>query len=183
VLFLGRFEPQKGLDTLLEAWPLVVARLREAPPYLTIAGDGPLRDQAAAFLASYGRGTARLVVSPSDQEARHLVGEAHLMAAPSAHGESYGLILMEALAAGTPVVAGDNPGYRAALGAEGEGCLVTPGDALALADRIICLLSDDRARSALATWGRQHALRADISTVAPLTKEVYDAVAARVDGP
>jgi phosphatidylinositol alpha-mannosyltransferase len=183
VLFLGRFEPRKGLDTLLKAWPLVLDRLKKEPPFLTLAGDGPLRDQVAAFLRSDVQGTARLVVSPSDAEAQLLVGEADVLAAPSGYGESYGLILMEAMAAGTPVVAGDNPGYRAALGAAGEVCLVTPGDAPALAERIAFLLSDDDARSALATRGRAHALQADIATVAPSIQRLYDIAMRRADGP
>jgi phosphatidylinositol alpha-mannosyltransferase len=147
VLFLGRHEERKGLGVLLEAFEQLRSRLTVAdartgagsgsPPVLWVAGDGPQtsdlrrRHPDAADLRWLG-------VLPEEEKLRRLVG-ARVLCAPSLGGESFGMVLLEAMAARALVVASDIPGYRDAAG--GHAVLVPPGDELALATALARLVA------------------------------------------
>lgn len=178
LLFLGRFEERKGLDVLVAAWPEIVRRSGPTPPELVVAGGGELAPRVEALVAR-GPGRVTIVPTPSDGEARRLVAEADLMVAPAPWGESYGLVLVEAMAAGTPVVAAANPGYAGVMTGPGEPCLVPPGDAGALAARVVDLLADPLRLDALRSWGRERSLDADVSRLGPRLVEIYRDVVAR----
>ena len=136
-LFLGRHEERKGLGVLLDAWRTVAARPVDGPaPVLWVAGDGPA---TAALQARHPESaTVRwLGVLSEEEKERRLVG-ADVLAAPSLGGESFGLVLLEAMAARTVVVASDIDGYRQAAG--GCAVLAPPGDAGALAGALADVL-------------------------------------------
>lgn len=176
VLFLGRFEARKGLDVLIAAWPEIVRRGGSSPPELIVAGGGELARQVEA-LAAGGPGRVRIVPTPDDAEARRLVAAADLMVAPAPWGESFGLVLVEAMAAGTPVVAAANPGYAGVLTGVGAACLVPPGDAAALAERVAALLGDPARLAELGAWGRDHVTQFDVARIGPRLVEIYRRVA------
>lgn len=180
LLFLGRFEARKGLDTLIAAWPTIVARGAAAgsAPELVVAGGGELAPAVEA-LAARGPGRVTIVPTPDDATARRLVAEADLMVAPAPFGESFGLVLVEALAAGTPVVAAANPGYAGVMTGEGVDLLVPPGDADALAAKAGDLLADPARRAALRAWGLAHVARFDVAAVGPRLVAVYERALAR----
>jgi phosphatidylinositol alpha-mannosyltransferase len=126
VLFLGRHEPRKGLAVLVEA---VVRHGVEAR--IWVAGEGP----QTASLKEATLGGSRfewLGVISEDEKLRRLRG-ADVLAAPSLHGESFGVVLLEGMAAGTPVVASDIPGYANVARRSRDAILVPPGDAGAFA--------------------------------------------------
>lgn len=136
ILFLGRHERRKGLEVLLEAfrrarWPEGMAH-----PVLWVAGDGP---ETAGLRRRFAGvpGVEWLGVLPDAQVPGRLAG-ASVLCAPALGGESFGMVLLEAMAAGCAVVASDIPGYRAAAG--GHAALVAPGEpealAVALADEV-----------------------------------------------
>lgn len=143
LLFLGRHEARKGLGVLLEAH----ARLRGrdavpggtafASPVLWIAGDGP---ETGPLRQRYPEADDLrwLGVLSEEEKLRRLVG-ARALCAPSLGGESFGMVLLEAMAARTEVVASDIPGYREAAG--GKARLVPAGDVDALAGVLARLLS------------------------------------------
>jgi phosphatidylinositol alpha-mannosyltransferase len=147
VLFLGRHEPRKGLPVLLEAFAMV-----ERPAVLWVSGDGPgVEVQRRRQLASDRvRWLGRL---NDDQVASRLAG-ADVLCAPSLHGESFGMVVLEGMAAGCAVVASDIEGYRTAAG--GHASLVPPGDARALARAIDDALAE--VGSAAATQARKEAV-------------------------
>ena len=163
VVFVGRHEPRKGLEVLLGAF----AGLR-VPGCLWVLGEGP----ETARLRGRFAGDSRIEwVGPVDdhERARRVAG-AELFVAPSLGGESFGVVLLEAMAAGTAVVASDLPGYRRAAG--GAARLVPPGDATALREAIVEVLSDRPERRVLADKGRARALECDMA----LTAEAYGGV-------
>jgi phosphatidyl-myo-inositol alpha-mannosyltransferase len=133
VLFLGRHEQRKGLNVLLDAF----AKL-ERPAVLWIAGDGPAGEVQRRRHPESDRvhwlGTLR-----DEEVARRLAGAA-VLCAPSLSGESFGMVLLEGMAAGCAVVASDIEGYRAAAG--GHATLVPPGDVHALARALGVALAD-----------------------------------------
>jgi phosphatidyl-myo-inositol alpha-mannosyltransferase len=135
VLFLGRHEPRKGLQVLLDAFDRLGAgdpgRPAPAPvPVLWIAGDGP---QTASLRRRHPESSSIrwLGVLSEEEKIRRLTG-AHVLCAPSLGGESFGMVLVEAMAARTTVVASAIDGYRDAAG--GHALLVPPGDARSLAN-------------------------------------------------
>jgi len=136
VLFLGRHEERKGLGVLLEAFELLRTQPAGAAstghagrPVLWIAGDGP-RSEGLRHLHPESSDIVWLGVIPEEEKIRRLAG-ADVLCAPSLGGESFGLVILEAMAARTPVVASDIEGYRAAAGE--CAVLVPAGDAAALA--------------------------------------------------
>jgi phosphatidyl-myo-inositol alpha-mannosyltransferase len=153
VLFLGRHEERKGLGILLEAFEHlrnrstgVAAAGSASRPVLWIAGDGP---QTADLRRRHpdAPDLRWLGVLPEGEKLRRLVG-ARVLCAPSRGGESFGMVLLEAMAAQSLVVASDIPGYRDAAG--GHALLVPPGDALALAEALSRAVAS-RAATAQAT--------------------------------
>lgn len=171
IVFLGRFEARKGLDVLLAAWPDIASALPDAR--LTVAGGGDLKPLVEAALAAPHGGRIRLVERPDDATARALVAGADIFAAPAPYGESFGLVLVEAMAAGALPVAAANPGYAGVLSGEGAELLVPPGDAGALARRIVSLAGDRPARERLAAWADARAQYADIRGTGPVFARLY----------
>jgi phosphatidylinositol alpha-mannosyltransferase len=133
VLFVGRHELRKGLNVLLDAFERV-----ERPAVLWVAGDGPGSEVQRRRHPESER-VKWLGVLSDEQVAARLAG-ADVLCAPSLYGESFGMVLLEGLAAGCAVVASDIDGYRAAAG--GHAALVPPDDADALARAIGVALAD-----------------------------------------
>lgn len=134
VLFLGRHEERKGLAVLLEAWRLMTSRLSDsadasARPVLWVAGDGPETDGLRRRYPD-SESVRWLGILGEEEKIRRLIA-ADVLVAPSLGGESFGMVLLEAMAARTVVVASDIDGYRDAAG--GRAVLVPPLDASALA--------------------------------------------------
>ena len=171
IVFLGRFEARKGLDVLLAAWPQIASALPDAR--LTIAGGGELRPLVEQALVLPHGTRIRLVDRPDDVTARALVGGADIFAAPAPYGESFGLVLVEAMAAGALPVAAANDGYASVMSGEGAALLVPPGDAGAMAQRIVSLAGDRPARERLAAWADARAQGADIRGTGPVFAGLY----------
>jgi phosphatidylinositol alpha-mannosyltransferase len=141
-LFLGRHEERKGLQVLLDAF----TQLTGAPVRGTGTGGGTTAVSSTLWVAGDGPDTDSLRRRYPDSPAIHWLGVlteeeklrrlagADVLCAPSLGGESFGMVLLEAMAAGTPVIASDIPGYRDAAG--GRARLVRPGDASALANAL-----------------------------------------------
>lgn len=167
ILFLGRLEPRKGVQVLLEAAALLQSGAvplpgHVPPPRFVVAGDGDLRGAVLAMQERLGAETLAFVASPSQAEQLRLLAQATLAVSPALYGESFGIVLAEALASGTPIIGADNAGYRTVLTGEGASLLTPAGDGMALARRIASLLGNERERASLAAWGRGHARQFDV---------------------
>jgi phosphatidylinositol alpha-mannosyltransferase len=136
VLFLSRLERRKGLEVLIQA----MTRLRDLDVKLVIGGSGPEERYARALARNLGI-DADFVGRVHDAELPRLYKSADVYCAPGLGGESFGIVLIEAMAAGTPVVCSDLPGFRAVAGGAAE--LVPPGDAGRLADALRRVLVDE----------------------------------------
>ncbi|HVA06162.1 MAG TPA: glycosyltransferase family 4 protein [Acidimicrobiales bacterium] len=142
VLFLGRHEERKGLSVLLDAFAEV-----DRPAVLWVAGDGPGREVQQRRHPESER-VHWLGLLRDDEVAARLVG-ADVLCAPSLRGESFGMVVLEGLAARCVVVASDLQGYRAAAG--GHALLVPPGDVAQLSRALGVALADVVERSGLAS--------------------------------
>ncbi|MHA6615627.1 glycosyltransferase family 4 protein [Pseudonocardia sp. DLS-67] len=174
--FLGRFdEPRKGMPVLLDA----VGRLARERPDLRVLVVG--RGDAAALRRRAGPVADRLdVLGPVDDATKAAaLRSVDVFCAPNLGGESFGIVLTEALAAGAPVVASDLDAFRAVLGETAPaGLLFRAGDGAALAERLASLLDDPVRRAALAGAGRVRAEEFDWPVVASAVLRVYRAAVA-----
>lgn len=170
VLFCGRHEPRKGLEVLLDAFLLMPSNYR-----LWICSDGP---HIAALRANFSRDpnvAARIewLGQVSEPEKLDRLARASVFCAPSLHGESFGLVLLEAMAAQTPVVASNIDGYSAVV-ADGEsGILVPPGDAAALASALRGVLDDGALAAHLVRGGDARAAQLSMQQLAQRYLQIY----------
>jgi phosphatidylinositol alpha-mannosyltransferase len=148
VLFLGRIERRKGLEVLIQA----MTRIRDLDTTLYVAGTGPQESSCRALAKNLGVRT-EFMGRLSEEDLPRIYRSVDVYCAPGLGGESFGIVLAEAFAAGAAVVCSDLPGYRAV--ASGAATLVPPGDAGALADALRAVLTDD----ALATDMRKASKR------------------------
>ncbi len=175
--FVGRLEPRKGLAVLLEAF----SRLRADHPGLRVlvVGDGDERDRALEAVPAAARGDVLLLGRVPADEVPQVYAASDLFVSPALGGESFGIVLLEAMAAGRAVVASDIPGYRSVLTDGQEGRLVPPGDVTALAQAIDRYLRDPAARRAAATAGRRRVAAYDWEVVAARIRSLYVAALGR----
>jgi phosphatidylinositol alpha-mannosyltransferase len=134
VLFVGRHEPRKGLAVLLDAMVGLPPEVR-----LWVAGAGPETERLRVRTAGDPR--IEWLGRISDEEKARRMRAADVYCAPSLAGESFGVVLLEAMAASTAIVASDLPGYHNVARPDREAKLVPPGDAAALRDAITSVLA------------------------------------------
>ena len=178
VLFVGRLDPRKGVHVLLAAWPQVVARTG-GRARLLIVGDSYLRAKFEASVPpAYREGVTFLGHVPSRELPRwYATGD--IFVSPALGNESFGIVLVEAMAAGRAVIASDIPGYRSVVNPGHNGEVFPPGDTVALADRIVALTEDPARRAALAAQGRAHAMKFAWPRVTDRIEAIYRDVLAR----
>lgn len=173
LLFLGRFEePRKGLPVLLDALPRVVERFPDTR--LVVAGAGDPR-AGEAMVPSALRGHVEVLGRVSDSERARLLSRADVYIAPNTGGESFGIVLIEAMAAGAPVVASDIRAFADVLDDGRLGALFANEDAGSLADTLVSVLADP-GRESRAALARREVTRYDWSVVAPQVVRVYETV-------
>src|SRR6202035_2886886 len=152
ILFIGQAVERKGLPVLLRAFE---ALRDHVPATLTLVGAG---SEEVAHLMLDDRGVSALGKVSETRKLAELA-RADVLCAPSLHGESFGMVLTEAFAAATPVLASDIPGYRDVLRDGLDGELLPAADALALAEALRKLAIDPARRSRMAVAARERAER------------------------
>ena len=167
IFFIGRHEPRKGLDVLLEAMAMLPPTVR-----LWVGSDGPDTTALKARFADDVRVEWLGRLTDADKAAR--MKGADVFCAPSLRGESFGVVLLEAMAAGTPVVASDLPGYRNVAIADRDALLVPPGDPGALAVALQRVLDDRALAARLSDAGDSRAGTFSMDSLATAYLDVYD---------
>jgi phosphatidyl-myo-inositol alpha-mannosyltransferase len=157
VLFVGRLEPRKGFPYLLDAF----GRVRDAVGDARLIVGGHYGDEARRYwtrvAAERGVTDVVFVGYVSDQDLPRFYRTADVFCAPSTGFEALGIVLLEAMAAGTPIVTTDIEGYRTVVHDGCEALVVRPADAAALARALVTLLRDHERRQRMAERGRLRA--------------------------
>lgn len=180
VVFVGRLVKRKGLQELIDAVELL-DETRSRPTQVAVVGDGPLRRRLQRH--AHSRGLDDRISFLGRLDDRHkftMLSRARVACFPSLFGESFGVVILEALAAGAgAVLGGDNRGYRCLL--DGDG-LVDPGDTPAFAAALGRLLDDGDARQRLGAHQRASLARYDAEMVIDEVLDVYSAALRRRRG-
>jgi phosphatidylinositol alpha-mannosyltransferase len=174
LLFLGRIEePRKGLGVLIDALPTILDQVPDLK--VIVAGPGDIDDVRKDIPEHVDRAMT-FVGTVSDERKQQLLREVQVYVAPHTGGESFGIVLVEAMAAGACVVASDIPAFRQVLEDGKAGRLFSSKDPQSLADAVLSVLADDAARRALVTRGRTRVNEYDWDTVVDDVLEVYESV-------
>jgi phosphatidylinositol alpha-mannosyltransferase len=172
ILFVGRLDARKGIEVLLRAFPAVMKLVPGVR--LTVVGRGPMEPRAHQLSEELGISAAvdfLGAVLPEDLP-RHYA-ECDVYCAPGLGGETLGIVLLEAMASGAPVVASRIPGYDETVRDGIDGILVPPADPDALASTLTSILTDESRRRALTAAGIERAQEYAWPKVAQRTLEFY----------
>ena len=178
IVFLGRLEKRKGLPFLLEAFALVK---RDFPDTrLVVAGDGGLRSVCELYVERNRLADVIFTGYVADEARPDYYKTADIYCAPNTGGESMGLVLLEALSAGAPIVASRIDGFRDVLQEGREGFMVPPRDSEALAMALKRLLADQSLRKKMGGQAQKTAQRYDWESVSARIIDYYrECIAAR----
>ena len=172
VVFLGRIERRKGLEVLIQA----MTRLRDLDVELVVGGSGP-EEKAARALAERLQVNATFLGRVPDEDVPGLYRSADVYCAPGLGGESFGIVLVEAMAAAVPVVCSDLPGFRAVAGGAAE--LVPPGQAGLLADALRKTLLDEAGAERMGKMSARMASAYDWSRLVVGVEALYERASGR----
>ena len=170
--FIGRFEePRKGLQILLDALPIIARFIPDVRLLIAGPGDG---DELIKKLDIGLRNRIVFLGFLTEQEKASFLKSITVYVAPNTGGESFGIILTEALSAGTPVVASDIPAFQAVLENGDAGLLFKNGDSPDLAKVLIGLLRDEQLQQNLSGKGKLSSQKYDWQVVADQILSVYE---------
>ncbi len=174
ILFVGRFEPRKGLKYLLMAFPEVVKHFPDAK--LVIVGEGFLEHYYCRYIEDHIKENVIFVGFVGPEQLPHYYASCDIYCSPATGAESFGIVLLEAMATGKPIVASDIPGYRTILSDGVEGLFFEPENPDALAEKIIYLLKHPELMKQFGKMGREKAVKYDWKIVAKKVLDFYTEV-------
>ena len=175
IVFLGRLVPRKGCLTLLEALDIIAKRRQASVPAfrVIICGKGPLEADLKNYVHVHQlESLVDFKGFVSEDDKPRYLKSADIAVFPSTGGESFGIVLIEAMAAGALVLGGDNIGYRSVIGERPE-LLFKPRQAIGLADKLAYFLQNTPTRHEAAHWGQKFAKQFDVSLVCTQLEEIY----------
>lgn len=176
ILFVGRLEKRKGFRYLIRAYPYIVEAIPDAR--LIVAGAYTKEDKESfvRYARMHHLSSVRFVGRVSHEDLPRYYKVCDVFCAPSTGFESFGIVLLEAMAAGKPIVATNIAGYRGVLEDGQEGLLVEPENERALAEAIIRLLRDPALRQQMGERGRRKAARYDWPIIARQVLDIYQSL-------
>jgi len=178
ILFVGRMEPRKGLIHLLRAFRKV--QLDGIAARLLIVGTGPGEREARRYVLTRQLTGVEFLGRVSEGEKRQLFRTADIFVSPATGRESFGIVLLEAMSAGAPIVCSDIHGYRGVVRRDRDGLLVPPGDADGLAEALRRLIDDPELRARLSRAGIERSELFSWEHVGASVEEYYGFVIRRL---
>lgn len=156
ILFLGRIEERKGLIYLLKAFKILNKKYSNLR--LIVVGDGPLEEDCRNWVKRNGLDNVVFEGRAAEKDVPSYYRTADIYCSPAIFGESFGIVLVEAMASGTPVVAFANSGYKIVLEkGKGQRFLAKPRDFKTLAQKLELLIKSDKLRKEMGEWGLKEA--------------------------
>jgi len=172
ILFVGRMDRRKGLPNLFKALPLIQRSIPRLVR-LILVGEGSLRRKVMPRPINLG-GAEIMAVGRVDAELLpRYYASADIFCAPATGRESFGIVLLEAMSAGIPLVASDIPGFRRVVTSGQDGLLVAPGSPEEIADAVVRIASDPAMAARMTAAGREKALAYDWKAVTGRLEESF----------
>ena len=172
ILFVGRLEKRKGLGDLLRGYEFMKARIPQSR--LIVVGDGPLRGKVESYITRHRLPDVVLAGYVPDSVKPRYYNSADIFCAPATGAESFGIVLLEAMASGLPVVATEVPGYMSVLEPGRDSLTVRPKGWAELGAALIILARDADLRRRMGAYGHDKARRYAWEAVASQVIEVYE---------
>lgn len=175
ILFVGRLERRKGIVFLLDAFKLLQQHY-DYPVTLDIAGQGPDEKRLKYYIEQQEINNVEFHGFVSEEKKLKLLRDANVFCSAAPYGESFGIVLLEAMAVGTPIVAADNPGYVSVLKERGSTSIVHPKNARAFAERLHTFLTDEDLRVSWQSWAQEYVQQFNYSDITEQYSELYKRV-------
>jgi len=171
ILFIGRLEGRKGVKYLLRAYQELAARRKDVQLY--IAGSGPDEEKLRMYVKENDIPRVTFLGFITDQDKIHHLHRADVFCSPATRGESFGIVLLEAMAAGAPIVAGDNIGYLSVMKDTGAISLVNPKDTVDFSRRLEIMAFNDDIRSVWLKWSKEYIKQFDYPKIVAEYEAAY----------
>ena len=172
ILFLGRLEKRKGLGDLLRGYRFMKARVPQSR--LIVVGDGPLRGEVDSYISRHRLQDVVLAGYVPDSVKPRYYDSADIFCAPATGAESFGIVLLEAMASGLPVVATEIPGYMSVLEPGRDSLTVRPKGWAELGAALVILARDAELRRRMGVYAHEKARRYSWVSVTSQVVEVYE---------
>lgn len=171
ILYIGRLEKRKGIIYLLKAYDDLTKQMPDIE--LIIAGEGPDRLKLETYVSENNIPRVSFRGYISQAEKVRLLHTSDIFCSPARYGESFGIVLLEAMASGLVVVAGNNSGYSAVLEERGAISLVNPKDTSQFSQRLKLLMQDDGIRELWRIWAKKHVQQFEYAKIVDKYEELY----------
>jgi phosphatidyl-myo-inositol alpha-mannosyltransferase len=154
IVFIGRLERRKGVKHLINAFAVLGQTMPKVQ--LHIGGTGPEESSLKKHIEELGVKNVKFHGYISGQAKINLMSSADVFCSPALYGESFGIVLLEAMSLGVPIVAGDNPGYQSVMKDRGNISIVNPKNTDLFAKRLELLMTDTQLRTLWQEWAREY---------------------------
>ncbi len=177
ILYVGRLEKRKGTKYLIDAYAQLASEDHNLR--LVIAGNGPDRQKLERYVARLKIPRVEFLGYVEENKKLKLLSQADVFCSPALYGESFGIVLLEAMASGTVTVAGNNPGYASVLKGQGAVSLVDPRNISEFSDKMSALLNDQELRRRWLNWAKNYVVQFDYDKIVDQYETVYKKALAR----
>lgn len=171
ILYVGRLEKRKGVKYLVQAYELLK---KENPEFkLVIAGNGPDRSKLESYVEDNDIEDVVFLGYVDEQTKLDLLRSSAIFCSPALYGESFGIVLLEAMASGCVVVAGNNSGYEGVMKDTGQVSLVNPKDNIEFARRLVMLSKNKEYRKVWRAWAEKEVSKYDYDKIVDQYMAIY----------
>lgn len=171
ILYIGRLEKRKGVEYLL--WAYLELTKQRDDVELLIAGDGTDKHKLELLVNEYELPRVKFLGYVNESQKMTLMEKADIFCSPALYGESFGIVLLEAMAKGAVVIAGNNPGYASVMKDKGRLSIVNPKDTIEFARRLSLLLDDTDLRELWRQWALDYVKQFDYRHIVDEYEKLY----------
>ncbi len=172
IVYVGRLEKRKGVIYLLKAFSLLVSRHPEVT--LALIGDGPDRQKLELYVANKKIPNVKFLGYVEEKVKIDTLAQSDVFCSPALYGESFGIVLLEAIAMGAAVVAGDNPGYSSVMKGVGAKSLVSPKKINSFSEKLETFLYDENLRKDWQKWAKNYIKQFNYSLITDQYEKAYN---------
>lgn len=172
ILYIGRLEKRKAVAYLLKAFELI--QNENLDFRLKIVGDGPQKEELQELTKQLKLNNVDFLGQVDEAEKINLLQTSEVFCSPAMYGESFGIVLLEAMASGCVVVAGSNPGYENVMSGAGQISVVNPKDIKEFSRRLTILATDENLREVWLNWAKNEVQQYSYETIVSKYLKLYE---------